>query len=113
MKKGKTLNGVIVYEILPDGCLNGVFSNDHYRTGNQIFNEVARNRSPNNEADFKIEGEYNCCYMDDEKAYVRDLKIANDNGRYKLIWTDQESNTVFEGIGWKTRNNQLTVSYWD
>ena len=34
--------GVCVYEILPDGCLNGVWADNNKRTENQIFNEIGK-----------------------------------------------------------------------
>jgi hypothetical protein len=105
--------GVVSYERLPNGCLNGVFSNTHPDTKNKIFNEIAKKKSPHDETDAIIEGEYNCCYMDEKELYMRDLKITPNNGRYDLTWTNQENNEiVFEGFGWQTRNNELTVIYW-
>lgn len=124
-----TLNGVIVYEILPNGCLNGVYSNDHDSTNNEIFNEIARQK-------FKVNGdellgEYACSYIDLGNNIVNcDLVISNPlirkhprarHGQFDFTWYelgtyDRASNTgniIFEGTGWRTRVNQITVSYRD
>ncbi|MDB5136010.1 MAG: hypothetical protein JWP37_2613 [Mucilaginibacter sp.] len=116
MKIGKTLNGIVVYEILPDGCLNGVYSNTHKDTKNQIFNEMARKNSLFDED--KIDGIYACSNIDlANLVYTCELDIANTNNQYTLKWYEITSkrNRIlkFEGIGWRTRKNQLTVMYWD
>jgi hypothetical protein len=109
-----TLKGVIVYEIFPNSCLNGVYSNTHGKTKNEIFNEIARKKeSPN---DGKIEGLYTCCYIDlDSIPFICDLKISPaSEGKYKFEWMDTEKNKLkFKGIGWLTKENQITVSYSD
>jgi len=54
--------GIAVYEILPNGCLNGVYSNDDPATEDEIFNEIARKHP--NEVGQGIEGKYTCGYID-------------------------------------------------
>ena len=111
-----TFSGIAVYEILPNGCLNGVYSNDHPDTQNEIFNEIARKVSEDG-AD-TIVGKYVCCYISiGNEACNCDLEIQiatrrKRNGQYDLIWS-RNKKVIFEGTGWKTRGNQLTVSYRD
>lgn len=106
-----TYNGVIVYEILPNGCLNGVYSNDHKNTKNEIFNEIARKKQK--EDTNKIEGIYSCSYIDlNSEVFECDLEITANNGRYEFIWTELVTGvTKFTGTGWLTRQNQITVMY--
>ena len=106
--------GVVVYEILPDGCLNGVHSNDHQNTKNEIFNEIARKIIKDDSRINVVEGDYICCYIDlANEPYICDLIISNNNGRYDLIWHERNQPTVikFKGTGWCTRKDQLTVRY--
>ena len=119
-----TLDGVIVYEILPNGCLNGVFSNDHPDNVNhEMFNEIAKKVSniDNNGGD-EIFGNYICSYIDfGNEVEICDLVIKpghkRQNGRrcqYDFIWQDKITKKIkFEGSGWRTRANQITVSYRD
>ncbi len=111
--------GVVSYEILPNGCLNGVFSNNHPNTKDEIYNEIARRKSLNDEKIIKIDGEYDCCYWDKNEACSCDLVIKilcsyKENIRYQFIWYKRGSkdSIIFEGVGWLTRDNELTVTYW-
>jgi len=100
--------GIVVYEIFPNGCLNGVYSNDHPLTQNEIFNEIARKKSKNAG---KIDGDYTCCYIDlNNVAYICDLEIKNNSNQFQFTWYETGTRNVkFKGIGWLTRNNQITV----
>lgn len=110
--KGKTLRGVITYEILPDGCLNGVYSNNAQKTNGEIFNEIAK-RKPG-QIKGEISGQYICCYIDsDYNVHECELKVTGIlNANYEFEWHKQGVK-MFEGTGWRTKQNQLTISYWD
>jgi len=102
--------GVVVYEILPDGCLNGVYANNGVDAKNKIFNEIARKKKKT-ENDDGIPGCYACSYIDiGNSVHICDLEISNNNGQYTFIWKENET-LKWEGIGWRTRDNQITVSY--
>lgn len=113
-----TFEGIMVYEILPNGCLNGVYTNDHPDTRNEIFNGIARKRSKQEEG---ILGDYTCGFMShtSDNIWECDLKIHNTpkrkrNGQYHFEWFDKKTKKmIFEGTGWLTRPNQVTVSYRD
>ena len=109
-----TYNGIIVYGIYLDGCLNGVYSNDHQLTNNEIFNEIARKKSKDED---EILGIYTCSYIDlSSKAYICDLEIKiGKKAQYDFIWyeTGHPNKIKFIGIGWRTSKNQITVSYSD
>jgi hypothetical protein len=104
--------GVMVYEILPDGCLNGVGSDTHKRTNDKIFNEVARKK--NGPTEKTIKGKYTSSYMNlDGKFIVADLEITPDKERkerFIFLWTE-EGKPAYQGTGWKTRENQVVVYY--
>ena len=112
----KTFDGVCVYEILPDGCLNGVYTNDRPDTKNEMFNEIARKVSGNDKD--KIIGKYVCCYIDvGNTPKICELVIQVGqrhvrNGQYDFMWYESGV-MVYEGTGWRTRDTQITVSYRD
>lgn len=104
-------NGIITFEILPDGCLNGVYSNDDLATKGKIFNEIAKKINLDT-SDDSITGTYNCAWFD-IGAIIEESKLIItlvNNGSYKLEWT-KNGIIMFEGAGWKTRDNQLTCFY--
>jgi len=99
----------MVYEILPDGCLNGVGSDTHTNTKNKIFNEVARKKKENNKK--TIEGDYTTSYMNLQAVFITaDLKISPNKGQYEFSWVEA-GKEKYRGVGWKTRENQITVYY--
>ena len=121
-----SFNGVAVYEILPNGCLNGVYTNDHPDTSNEMFNEIAR-RKPVAEKEIlaypnDILGLYACSYIDlgnivcecDLEIRIGRVRRNGRSGLYDLFWFETGTNNlIFEGTGWRTRQNQITVSYRD
>ena len=102
--------GVCIYEILPDGCLNGVWSDNYKKTENQIFNEIARKVDLLSD---KIEGKYICSYTDFGNQSLKcelDIEAILQGGTcYKLVW--KCSGFTINGTGWLTRHNQLSVSF--
>lgn len=106
--------GVAVYEILPNGCLSGVYCNLHKDSNDTVMNEIARKKS----GDIKeLKGVYTCAYIDyNGKVYECDLTIEAGPGsghgpQYKLKWYHKADGIHFDGDGWHTRENQLTVHY--
>jgi len=130
-----TLDGVVLYEIFSDGCLNGVFSNNHpagfindaagNRIGNRLFNEIARKIDQNDNDILNnpsaLIGNYICSYIDlggvvCECRLEISLGHIRRNGRaceYDFIWTDRTIGArIFEGSGWRI-GNRIAVSYRD
>ena len=121
------MNGIVVFEIFPNGCLNGVYSNDHLDTKNEIFNEIARKIS--GEESDEILGVYACSYIDVGNIVKNCVLVISNpllrkpprvrKGQYDFTWyrdynpKTKKGNIIFEGTGWRTRENQITVSYRD
>jgi hypothetical protein len=110
--------GIVVYEILPNGCLNGVYSNNDLATKDEIFNEIARKHP--DEGVHGIVGKYTCGYIDlNNQLHECILQITSitntaNNFQYEFVWHDKISNAIkWKGIGWRTRDNQITVRYDD
>ncbi len=110
------VQGIILYNIELDGCLNGVYTND-YNDG-IIFNEVAKLRPDSrNDRDSSsgITGTYDCFYFD--KPSLRNntelkIKLAQGmKGRYEFVWRDERNRVIFEGVGYIMNQRQIAVHY--
>ena len=106
--------GIQVYEILPDGCLNGTYANEG--TSNEIYNEISRKKSESNlELTDPLIGYYDCVYFDiGNKHYECDLEITKGSiSKYYFIWSEKgPTKPIFEGHGWQTNQNTITIKYW-
>ncbi len=103
--------GVVVYEILPSGCLNGVYTN--LGTKRELYNELARKQTKESPSDTII-GNYDCFYFDMENERVSCTLNIEDGGikcQYLFKWFDEESTEIFNGEGWKTSDHQIVVQY--
>jgi hypothetical protein len=109
-----THKGVMVYEILPDGCLNGVGADTWSDTKNEIFNEMAKKVSDSTKGE--ILGTYKGVYTGLNGLLVETkLEISpSKEAHYSFNWYEGESRDKwnYEGLGWLTRPNQITVLYW-
>ena len=110
------LHGVVVYEILPDSCLNGVYANDWANNAegrNELYNEIARKKVGEDKT--SIPGRYDCFYFDllnEECPCDLTIDVHPNRGHFRFQWFEKgTTNRIFEGSGWLTRNNQITVSY--
>lgn len=107
--------GVQVYDILPSGCLNGVYANPG--TNGSVYNEIARKKEKqkevlNDNAD-SIIGDYDCFYfdLDNERCNCNLAIRMGTTSQYVFTWTDLVGNPIFTGEGWKTSGNQITIQY--
>lgn len=108
---GKIKNGIALYEIELDSCLNGVYTNE-YLDGH-ICNEIAKmNKAKKGD---EVTGDYRCFYFDESKSrFDAKLSISKNEsvGTYEFIWTDLDGNIEFKGIGYKMNQRQIAVHYW-
>lgn len=100
--------GIILYNIELDNCLNGVFTN--YYLDGTIFNEIAKKRECSN----GIVGVYDCFYFDiiDRKNDV-ELQISIDKSKQNTFlfeWRNEKT-LLFKGIGYKMNEKQIAVHY--
>lgn len=113
-KSTKTLWGMAVYEKVGNGCLNGLWTNNHHTLDNCIMNEIARKKDGENKNDFS--GNYTVSYIEpDNIAYTGKLTINRNgsNGIYDFDWEINIPNpAIFKGVGMQTGEKQLTVIYW-
>lgn len=120
MKPKGTFEGIIVYTIHKDGCLNGLY----YATGKQYgytYNEIARKIKdiPNPEGKDNsyipelIVGIYVCSWIDDKNNINNgELHIAhrNDKGVFNVKWK-KDNEYKFEGTGFLLDDKTFAVHY--
>jgi hypothetical protein len=101
--------GMIEYEIVGDGCLNGTWNNN-FSVRNLVMNEIARKiGTPRN----TIEGTYHAAWLEgQEPAVVARLTIIAAGTSYSLEWI-VEGEVAFNGVGRQIGPTKLIVMYWD
>lgn len=106
------LHGAIIYRILEDNSLFGIWTNNDHKN---IYHEKAE---PIERTEFII-GRYNCFYTDhDRREYSGTLNITRpaEIDTFDLEWTinnGTDNDIKFYGIGFIFENNKLVVSYTD
>jgi len=101
-------NGIILYTIERDGCLNGVFT--HEGLNGKIFNEIARKT----DGIESIDGEYANAYFETQGQIVpkdATLQITEKpKGIFRFSWI-KGGTEIFYGDGYKMNDRQMAVSY--
>ena len=104
--------GIVLYNIELDGCLNGVFINEH--SNGRIWNELLK-KLDDTKADNSIEGTYTAIWIDEEQTNGVDTAIVEvvyrDNA-FDFTWKHIIGGTRWKGIGYKMNHNQIVVNYW-
>lgn len=97
--------GIVVYDILEHGCLNGIWTNT--ANNGAISNEMAK-QIENKDNEDRLIGSYQVSWIEpkDCKSHSCKLNITKENSLYTLTWGDD-----FIGEGFKM-NNKLVVTYW-
>lgn len=109
-------NGVVLYNIESNGCLNGVYTNDGVL--GEIFNEIARLKTDGQSGEDGISGSYDCLYFDlDNSPCNRSLIISvspQNSARklytYRFEWFNEKVRS-FIGTGYRMNGTQIVVHY--
>ncbi len=117
--QNEELWGLIVYEIVGDGCLNGMWTNNDNllwtNNSRRIMNEIARKSDGEHN---NINGDYSVTYIDFNNVTLSGtLTITENNGIFNFEWTINIPNNnpnpfIFTGVGMRTGERQLTAIYW-
>lgn len=108
------VDGMILYSIELNGCLNGVYTNEHAQ--GFIYNEIARKKKYIREEEGIIDGEYDCFHFEGSNSLRNNTeliitKISNSEG-FDFIWFVKNSTIPkFKGIGYRMNEKQLAVHY--
>ena len=116
--------GIVLYDIEMDGCLNGVYTNENHATAGVIFNEIARKKGSSlkesdSAKDWDIEGEYDCMWFDigthpdnRENAILVISRKATSPRVFDVTWLDVTTrNPRFAGTGYFMNSRQFVVRY--
>ena len=100
-------NGIILYTIERDGCLNGVYTHEGLK--GKIFNEIARKlRKQGNKTT------YACAYFEavgQDVAKTAILEITREpSGILRFSWLSG-GKEIFHGDGYKMNPLQMSVIY--
>ena len=107
---GAQLWGMILYDIIGDGCMNGVWTNTHTET-KKIMNEIARKKK-GAEKD-PIAGEYYVSWIEEKGGPVSGiLRVESKITYYAFEWI-VSGKTSFRGVGTLLGDDRLAVTYWD
>lgn len=104
------MNGLILYSIEHDGCLNGVYTNDGGRSP-ELCNEIAKRRHGTNGHD-RLSGTYDCMFFEPRNSHSLMLTIEMWRDTYYFIWGDLTAPN-FIGIGYIMNDTQVVVRYRD
>ncbi|MCC6370363.1 MAG: hypothetical protein IT236_05090 [Bacteroidia bacterium] len=131
LKTNMPKNGICLYTIERDGCLNGVYTNEQASLGLRnedlvnhvdlinegiIYNEIARIREYyNTDHPQRISGLYDCFHFDLDNERVNTiLEISNVGRLYTFTWWNLPRTTrIFIGKGFIMNASQICVHYWD
>lgn len=116
MAKEKKLQGVILYDIELNGCLNGVYTNNYLHS--EIFTETARVKKDTKVGSDGVSGEYDCFYFDvDNSKNICELIISESahpniigTFEYSFVWK-YEGAVIFRGVGYQMNERQIVVRY--
>ena len=105
-----TFEGVVVYTIGLNGCLNGFYTNNAPQNGGRVFNEIAR-RDPDGANDLDIPGTYTCSWIDLNNQIQNGSLIITPQGTIFDVQWQVNNAIVFRGRGYRTQIDQLVVVY--
>ena len=104
--------GIALYNIELNGCLNGVYTNEHMQTQGVIYNEVNRIKTTKTLGKDDVSGIYDCFYFDLKNFRVEaELEISLTNNIYYFTWRDLFGKILFKGVGYKMNDKQIAVHY--
>ena len=102
------LQGIVVYNRIGDGCLNGIWTNN--LSGGRIMNECARKKDTDITC---LAGEYTVTWIDENHGITNGtLEIVRDNLVYNLTWKEGKT-TLFYGIGIDCKETTFSAAFWE
>ena len=105
---------MILYTIEKDGCLSGIYTNEHQNGPGKISGETARKKDDSS-LPTNLEGIYDSVFFEhgNPNAEQCELEIDCKNIPFTLAWKKPNAKQpLWEGYGYKMRDNLLVVHYW-
>lgn len=106
--------GIILYNIELNGCLNGVYTNEDKTVVGEVYNEISRLKMTSQLGLDGVSGRYDCFYFDLNNFRVEaELEITLISGNmYEFYWWNLHGKKIFQGIGYKMNERQVAAHYW-
>jgi len=108
-ENGKSENkfwGVVVYEIVNDKCLTGLWTNNDPEKNGALMNEIARKRHENGNI-----SDYDVSWIEpNQEPTIGKLKITHNKNVYDFEWF-VGGKPIFKGIGMQVGPKQLVAFY--
>lgn len=102
-------NGLILYNIERDGCLNGVYTNENSK--GVMSNEILQKFEGEANA---VTGKYGSSYFEQGQRGAKPATLTiscQKTGIYSFSWADEKGKEVFRGIGYQMNDRQIAVRY--
>ena len=114
MAPAKITEGIMLYDVLSDGSLNGSYTNEHAPDDGTIFTETALKIQDGPGSD--ICGKYTSFYFDSNNqrrdGTLTVQLITPGIKAHEFTWTDSLTGEItFRGIGYKMNQRQVAVHY--
>ncbi len=111
----QNLNGIIKYNIEPDGCLTGIFSNNDSKINPSqcdIYPEIAKKRSSDNLGN-NLVGTYDCFFFGGKPNCKLEIIESENEMVFHFEWsTKKEPEPFHRGIGMRIDEKTIVVAYW-
>lgn len=101
--------GIANYELIGDGCLNGIWTNNDAGRGGVIMNEIARK---NDKAPDKIIGNYCVSWIDPNQQQPITGTLQIDQSGQELHFDWLVGNSMFKGVGLQVGLKNVIAFYW-
>ncbi len=110
----KIKEGIILYTIEKDECLNGIYTNEQGEDAGCIFNEIAR-RDVADGID-PIAGMYSAVHFDPSNKRVNSiLDIKREIWNPKILvfsWVNADTgDALYKGVGYEMTDKMIAVHY--
>jgi len=100
----------MLYDIIEDGCLVGVWTNTHTES-KKVLNEIARKKKGDDKD--PVAGEYYVSWIEEKGGPVSGtLKVESKITYYSFEWI-VSGKTSFKGVGILMGEKKLAVTYWE
>jgi len=101
--------GIVNYEIIGDGCLNGTWTNNDVGRGGVIMNEIARK---NDNKQNEVVGSYYASWIEpNQQPITGALQITQHGEELHFEWTSNNV-SVFKGVGLQVGLHNVIAFYW-
>lgn len=102
--------GIVNFEIIGDGCLTGIWTNNDVSRGGIIMNEIARKSDGKQN---EIVGSYYVSWIEpNQQPIIGTLEITQSGEELHFEWASSNNISMFKGVGLHVGLQNVIVFYW-